>query len=302
MKSTLLTHSDVYRDVARAAWSYRWPHFAGKFNRRAHFHEALVCEKDSTARPRSILKASGLCPVPTSNSCARLYSDSRRAGPQPERHFAFYSPQPADGDYRRFGIGKIVAGLRHHLCGGAAALRGVAFGLCPAVPGAHGKAGGGRDRWHRAGRRHPAEEYQPQPALDRGHLHRMLRFSAPAFCARRPDLLPEMRHAGPQGHGGRSGRAPAGAPAGSRWYALFPCGPSTAHGRSARSPVRIAQERLQPAVPGRQAVRVLHAGIAARYRFLASPCSSWWTASPSAPTCTSGWSIPSRSATARPAR
>ena len=37
-------------------------------------------------------------------------------------------------------------------------------------------------------------------------------------------------------------------------------------------------------------VRILDAGIAARHRFRASRCSSWWTASRSRRTCISGWS------------
>ena len=37
-----------------------------------------------------------------------------------------------------------------------------------------------------------------------------------------------------------------------------------------------------------RAVRIFHSGIAARYRFRASLCSSWWTASRSARICTSG--------------
>ena len=49
-------------------------------------------------------------------------------------------------------------------------------------------------------------------------------------------------------------------------------------------------------------LRILHPGIAARYRFLASPSSCWWTAWRSGPTCTSAWSTPSRSVIARPAK
>ena len=51
-----------------------------------------------------------------------------------------------------------------------------------------------------------------------------------------------------------------------------------------------------------RAVRILDAGIAARYRFRASRSSSWWTASRSARTCTSAWSTPSKSAIAKRAK
>src|SRR5690349_11317660 len=69
---------------------------------------------------------------------ARLHPDSGRPGPQSERHFAFYSPQPADGDHWRVGVREIVAGLRHHLCRRAAAVRRIPLGLRAAVPGADG--------------------------------------------------------------------------------------------------------------------------------------------------------------------
>ena len=55
----LMAHCDEYMDVAGAVWSYRQSQIAGKFNRRAHFREALVCGKDSTPGLRSILKEAG---------------------------------------------------------------------------------------------------------------------------------------------------------------------------------------------------------------------------------------------------
>ena len=45
MKSTLMVHRDEYMDVAGAVRSYRRLFFAGKFNRRTHFRDALVFEK-----------------------------------------------------------------------------------------------------------------------------------------------------------------------------------------------------------------------------------------------------------------
>ena len=49
--------------------------------------------------------------------------------------------------------------------------------------------------------------------------------------------------------------------------------------RAARPPLRAAQEGLQPPVPGRAHVRVLHARVAAGDRLHAARCSRWWTAS-----------------------
>ena len=50
--------------------------------------------------------------------------------------------------------------------------------------------------------RHPAEEHHAQSALDGGHFDGVLRLSAPAVRARGPDVLPQLRHARAQGHGG----------------------------------------------------------------------------------------------------
>ena len=186
---------------------------------------------------------------------------------------------------------------------GPAALCGIALGLRAPVPGAHGEARRGRDRRHRAGRRHPAEEHDAQSALDGRHVHRVLRFPAPAVRARRADLLPELRHARAQGHGGSSGGAHARAAGGLALVRAVSRAASTPIDRgAARPPVRAAQEGLQPPVPGRPAVRILDARIAARYRFRASRCSCWWTASRSRRICISAWSTPSRSAIANRAK
>ena len=95
----------------------------------------------------------------------------------------------------------------------------------------------------------------------------MLRFSAPAIRARRPDVLPKLRHARTQGYGGRSGSQGVDA---ARGVALVRA-VSVRRARDQRciagSSVRTAQEGLQPAVPGRAPVRILDSGIAAGYRF-----------------------------------
>ncbi len=91
-------------------------------------------------------------------------------------------------------------------------------------------------------------------------------------------------------------------PEGSRWYALFPVRRGDSTEALARPSVRAAQEGLQPAVPERPRVRILHARIAARYRFHAAASSFWWIASSSRPTCTSASSTPSKSVIAKPAK
>ena len=57
-------------------------------------------------------------------------------------------------------------------------------------------------------------------------------------------------------------------PDGSRWYVLFPLADGEEHGCAARQVVRPAQARLQPAVSGRQDIRILDAGVSAGRRFL----------------------------------
>ena len=266
------------------------------------FSAQPIQTKATSAPKNKPTKAASSHPRYTENSRARLHPDSRCASPQPQEHFAFYSPQPTHRGDRRLGVRKIVAGLRHHLRRGPAALRGIALGLRAPVPGAHGKAGGGRDRWHRAGGGHPAEKYHPESALHRRHFHRMLRFPAPALCPRGPDVLPHMRHARPQGYRGRSGRAPDGI---ARRVALVravplrracqrrrPCATtsSSCARRASTACFRPARSSNSPR-PNRSWTSISR-----------SPSSCWWTASPSVPTCTSAWSTPSRSAIARPAK
>jgi hypothetical protein len=97
----------------------------------------------------------------------------------------------ADRDHRPVRLGQVVAGVRHHLCRGPAALRRVAVGLCAPVPVDDGKAGRRPHRGAVAGDLDRAEDHQPQPALDRRHHHRDLRLPAPAVRARRHTALPE---------------------------------------------------------------------------------------------------------------
>ena len=129
----------------------------------------------------------------------------------------------------------------------------------------------------------------------------MLRFPAPALRTRGTDLLPQVRNEGPAGHGGRGGRA------------------------DARAASRVALVRPVPkwSVAKPRHCAILCSSFAKRAStgcFREGACSSsrprnrcwtsifrslyscWWTASPLRRTCTSGWSIPSRSAIANRAR
>ena len=91
------------------------------------------------------------------------------------------------------GFGQVVAGLRHHLCRGAAALCRVAVGLCAPVPGADGKAGCGHHRRPVAGGLHRPESALPQPPFDRRHGNGDLRSHAPALRPHRQAALPGVR-------------------------------------------------------------------------------------------------------------
>ena len=82
------------------------------------------------------------------------------------------------GDYRAERVGQILAGLRHDLRRGPAALRGDALHLRAPVSGPDGAAGRRFHRRPEPGHLDRAEDHQPQPALHRRHHHRNLRLSA----------------------------------------------------------------------------------------------------------------------------
>ena len=114
-------------------------------------------------------------------------------GPQPQEHRRRPAARSAGRGHRAVGLGEVLAGLRHHLCRGAAALRRVAFGLRPAVPRADGEARRRPDRRALAGHRHRAEDDGQQPALDGRDDHRDLRLPAAAVRHHRRPALPELR-------------------------------------------------------------------------------------------------------------
>jgi hypothetical protein len=71
---------------------------------------------------------------------------SRRARAQSAEHRRADPAGPADGGHGDQRVGEELAGVRHDLRRGAAAVRGVAVGVRPAVPGRDGEAGRGRHR------------------------------------------------------------------------------------------------------------------------------------------------------------
>ncbi|CAA9295630.1 MAG: Excinuclease ABC subunit A, partial [uncultured Gemmatimonadaceae bacterium] len=118
---------------------------------------------------------------------------SRRTRAQSQERRRHDPARPPHGDHRALGVGEVVAGVRHHLRRGAAAVRGVALGLRAAVPRADGEARRRRDRGALAGDLDRAEDGGAQPALHRGHGHRDLRLPAAAVRARGHAALPQLR-------------------------------------------------------------------------------------------------------------
>ena len=78
-------------------------------------------------------------PRRTGSPC-RPKSSSAARGAQPQEHRRHDPAQQARRDHGRVGVGEVVAGLRHDLRRGAAALRRVALGVRAAVPRADGEA------------------------------------------------------------------------------------------------------------------------------------------------------------------
>ena len=90
---------------------------------------------------------------------------------------------------------EVVAGVRHDLRRGPAAVRREPLRLRAPVPPDDGEAGRRLDRRPLAGDLDRPEDDVAQPALDGRHGHRDLRLPAPALRARRPAALPGLRQA-----------------------------------------------------------------------------------------------------------
>ena len=143
----------------------------------------------------------------------------------------------------------------------------------------------------------------PQSALHRRHVHRVLRFSAPALRARRARRsAPIAERASAKTPWTKWPRGCWNCRQGSRWYALVPVRRTRQRGsrcaitssncarRASIGSFRPARSSNSPR-PNRCSTSISR-----------SRCSFWWIASPSRPICTSAWSIPSRPAIAKPAK
>ncbi len=171
----------------------------------------------------------------------RSHRRPRSPGAQPQVHRRGDSTGPARRHHRPERLGKVLAGLRHHLRGGTAPLRRVAVGLCPPVPRADGKAGRRLDRRPVARHLHRAEDHHQEPALDGRHGHRDLRLPAPAL---RPGRRPALPRAAGDHRTDRpaDGRPPHDAARGQPHHRPR-AGDSRAQGR-------VPQAVLRPAAPG----------------------------------------------------
>ena len=92
-------------------------------------------------------------------------------------------------------LGQELAGDRHALRRGPAAIRREPLELRPAVPGPAAEAQGRADQRALAGDQHRAEDDQQEPALDGRHRHRDLRLPAHPLRPARPSPLPGLRRA-----------------------------------------------------------------------------------------------------------
>ena len=115
-----------------------------------------------------------------------------RPGAQPQGHLARPAARLPHRLHGAVRLRQVQPGLRHDLRRGPAALRRVAVGVRPPVPGPDGQA---RRRLHRGaepGRLDRPEVHVQEPSLHRRHHHRGLRLPPPPLRARRPPALPGL--------------------------------------------------------------------------------------------------------------
>ncbi|CAA9245962.1 MAG: Excinuclease ABC subunit A, partial [uncultured Acidimicrobiales bacterium] len=115
---------------------------------------------------------------------------------QPQERLARSPARQAHRVHRALRVRQVVARLRHHLRRGPAAIRGIALGLRPPVPGPDGQA---RRRLHRGpvtGHLDRPEVSVPQPPLHRRHDHRGVRLPPAAVGPHRGSALPDLRPGG----------------------------------------------------------------------------------------------------------
>ena len=234
---------------------------------------------------------------------ARLHSDPRRAGPQPQEHLAFDIPHNqltvitgvSGSGKSSLAFDTIYAeGQRRYVESLSAYARQFLermekpdvddiVGIAPAVAI--------RRRTPRAIRARPS---RPRPSCF-DFLRLLFARVGRTFC-------PTLRHARPQRT--RSTRSPRGCCNCLRDRAGTPSSrrASRRHADPPRPPVRAPQKGLQPPLPGR--THSSSSPLPNRCSTSTSPSrySPWSTASRSRPTCTSASSTPWRSATAKQAR
>ena len=99
------------------------------------------------------------------------------------------------------GFRQVLAGLRHPLCRGPAALYRDLFALRAAVPRPHGTAPGGPHRGNSPGHRHRPDQSGAHLALHRRDDDRDQRSPQAAVCPRGAAVLPGLRPAGAARYG-----------------------------------------------------------------------------------------------------
>ena len=150
-------------------------------------HRRRLCARCCRARPR-IRQAEGTRKAQERRASARpmrrsgRWADGHRgprcAAAQPQGDRPRHPPQQDDGLQRAERLGQELAGDRHALCRGPAAVRREPLELRPAVPGPAAEAEGRADHRPLAGDQHRAEDDQQEPALDGRHGHRDPRLPA----------------------------------------------------------------------------------------------------------------------------
>ncbi len=157
--------------------------------RRARVRAPLVGAPDAAPNIRSMRPRGRYAEIVSDSGPTITIRGAREHNLRERRPRA--ATRPPDRVHGPLGFREVVAGVRHDLRGGPAALRRVAVGVRAPVPRADGQA---RRRLHRgavAGDLDRPEVGVAQPALDRRHDHRGLRLPAPALRAHRCPALPE---------------------------------------------------------------------------------------------------------------
>ena len=218
---------------------------------RIRSHEAA---ENSRARPSGQARQAGSARAARPHRSARgrpgqardrLAADhhSRRARAQSEERGPHDPARSTGRVHGTFGVGQVVARLRHDLCGGTAPLCGVALGLRPPVSGDDAEAGRRSDRRPVARHFHRAEDHFQKPALHGGHGHRDPRLHAPFVGAGGRALFPRHRPAHREPDGEPDG-GPGAGPA--RAHAPVPAGPRHPgpQGRVSQGNRRLHEARL----------------------------------------------------------